>query len=963
MTRPPLSLPRIVLRHLGLAAGYALVAKAALAFLSSNHTVSIVWPPSGIAVAALILWGRSYWPGILAGAFFGNLAAGSSAGVSLGIGIGNTLEALACHALVSKAFDFHAEFKRSRDYFALIAAGAASVCVAVTIGIATLLLARDIGPEDAAANAVHWFEGDFFGILLVVPLVTVWHIWPPDWLNRNRAGEAIACFGIAAIAGQLMFFELQGDPVSRGLADAAIFLTVAWAALRFGRHGVTLALCLVAVIGLLGIVHHGLRADSGFPEESLLRFWIYMTPLTFVGVMTALTIHERKQAQAKLTLATAQLEEHVAKRTAELAESEDRFRTLVDNAPEAIMLYDVDEKRYVEVNKNAARLFGRSVDELLRLTPADLSPEFQPDGQLSREAVKRHLSLVAGGDSPAFRWTHLHSSGAEIPCEVRLVRLPSTSRFRIRASLIDISERLRAETELRSAISVLESTLESTADGILVVSSAGRITHYNRRFLDLWRIPTEILATKDDLRTIGFILDQLQDPAVFLAKVQDLYAQPDAESFDVVSFKDGRVFERYSRPQFLGDSIGGRVWSFRDATERLKAERAHRQIEAKLRESQKLEAIGTLAGGIAHDFNNILNAITGNVELARGYEGTSPQVEDALQQIHASSLRAADLVRQMLTFSQPQSERRALVLLAPVVRDAAKFVRATLPHTIDIILSLDGKAAPVQADTPQIHRVLVNLCTNAWHAIGENQGAVELRQDLVAFDGIAAATTSPDLHPGLYVRLSVRDTGSGMDRATLERIFEPFFTTKEAGRGTGLGLSVAFGIVKSHGGALTVESEPGKGSTFHIYLPAQDGEPVLVATGEPAKPAAQGEGQHVLFVDDEPAITRVCTRLLERMGYRVTSFTSPMDALDAIRASPADFDVVITDLTMPVLSGAEFASQVASIRANLPVILATGNSSLFTQDRIREIGIRELLRKPMTAAALGDAVARALGGS
>ena len=948
-------------RHFGLAVCYAVIAKGALAFLSSNHMVSIVWPPSGIAVAALLVWGRGYWPGILLGAFFGNVAAGSSVGVSLGIGIGNTCEALTCHYLLGRVFDFNAEFKRPKDYFALIGAGALSVGVAVCIGVSTLVVSGNLEKGLILGNVLHWFEGDFFGILLVVPLVTVWHIWPPEWLKRERALEAVSCFGLAMVVGQLMFFEIRGDPISRGLADAAIFLTVSWAALRFGRHGATLSLCIVALLGLLGIVHSGSGAATGFPEESLVRFWIYMTPLTFVGVMTALTIHERKQAQFELRALTGQLEEHVAARTKDLAASERRFRTLVENAPEAIILFDMVTGRFVEINKNAASLLGYSEEEFLRLSPDDICPEFQPDGRKSKEAVAHYFELVARGESAAFTWNHLHSSGAEIPCEVRLVRLPSTNGFMIRASLIDISDRLRSESQLRTAISVLESTLESTADGILVVDAKGQITHYNRRFSELWRLPEERLSSRDDAATLKSILDQLQDAPAFLAKVQDLYSQPEAESFDIILFKDGRVFERYSRPQRLGDEIVGRVWSFRDATERIRTERAHRQIESKLHESQKLEAIGTLAGGIAHDFNNILNAITGNVELARGDPATPAQVQDALNQIQTASLRAADLVRQMLTFSQPQSERRALVYLEPILRDAAKFVRATLPSMIEVTVLAGGKAAPVHADTTQIHRVLVNLCTNAWHAIGDRPGSVELRQDLIAIDGIAAATLSPDLHPGLYVRLSVRDNGSGMDKATRSRIFEPFFTTKEAGKGTGLGLSVAFGIVRAHGGALTVDTEVGKGSTFFVYLPAQEGAAAEPAKAEAAIESVPGRGERVLFVDDEAAIARVCSRLLERSGYRVTAFTSPVDALASVRAAPADFDVVVTDLTMPIMSGMEFAAQVGSLRANLPVILATGNTGLLTQEKIREIGVREVLRKPMTASSLGDAVARVLG--
>jgi PAS domain S-box-containing protein len=403
-------------------------------------------------------------------------------------------------------------------------------------------------------------------------------------------------------------------------------------------------------------------------------------------------------------------------------------------------------------------------------------------------------------------------------------------------------------------------------------------------------------------------------------------------------------------------SIGAVVDNYRDVTERKQTEVERARLEGQLRQSQKMEAVGTLAGGIAHDFNNILGAIIGYSELALMDLAEDSTAARRVSEVLNAGNRAKDLVKQILTFSRQEEHERKPLRLQPIIGEALKLLRASLPSSIEIRQNIDAAASSILGDSTQIHQVLMNLCTNAWHAMDEHGGLLELALTTVQVD-IDFANAHPDLKPGPHVRLVVSDTGKGMDRATVERIFEPFFTTKPPGSGTGLGLAVVHGIIKQFGGLISVYSEVGKGTTFNIYLPAHDRDapPVLTSTLVP-----RGNGEHILFVDDEESLASLGKSMLERLGYRVTTEISSVKALKIFSAQPLDFDLVITDQTMPQLSGTEFAKMLLEIQPQLPVILSTGYSTAINPEKARAMGIREFLSKPNTAQALGEAIQRAL---
>lgn len=396
--------------------------------------------------------------------------------------------------------------------------------------------------------------------------------------------------------------------------------------------------------------------------------------------------------------------------------------------------------------------------------------------------------------------------------------------------------------------------------------------------------------------------------------------------------------------------------AFEDVTEQKEAEEARAQLEDRLRQAQKMEAIGTLAGGIAHDFNNILAAILGYTELALGEAPDTGTIKSSLQEVMEAGYRAKDLVHQILTFSHHAEHERRPLQVRLIVKEVLKLLRASLPATIEIRPQLQAESAFVLADPTEIHQIIMNLATNAYHAMRDGGGVLEIGLSSVELDA-QAIPAMPELREGRYVRLTIRDTGQGMDAATLERAFKPFFSTKEVGEGTGLGLSIVHGIVTDCGGAIQVLSEPGQGTSFHVYLPQVTATPQAKVLPERSFP---GGNERVLLVDDEEPITRCGKYFLQSHGYTVTALTSSVEALDMFRLHPERFDLVVTDETMPKLTGSELAKELLAIRHDLPIVLCSGMIKDSVAEEVKKNGVREYLSKPFTSLQLGEAIRRAL---
>jgi len=401
-----------------------------------------------------------------------------------------------------------------------------------------------------------------------------------------------------------------------------------------------------------------------------------------------------------------------------------------------------------------------------------------------------------------------------------------------------------------------------------------------------------------------------------------------------------------------------------DIGPRKAAEAAHRRAEAerqdferRAQESQKLESLGVLAGGIAHDFNNILSGISGYASLARMAASRGAPQPEYLDEIGRATQRAAELVRQILAFSRTGQALVGRVQMRHVVDEAVRLLRATIPSTIAFETHLAQDLPAVSGDASQLHQIVMNLGTNSWHAMRERPGRLTIRLEGCTVDA-ALAQTLPGIQAGPHVRLTVSDNGCGMSPETQQRVFEPFFTTKAPGEGTGLGLSVVHGIVRSHRGAIRLTSEAGRGTTFEIYLPAAASPPLDRREDSPAAPA--GRGERILFVDDEIPIINIGKISLGQAGYEVVAESNATDALARLEREPGSFQLVVTDQTMPELTGLEFARRVRTLRSDLPVILATGYSVNLVPEQIQAAGICEVLEKPYTIGMLAAAVRRHL---
>ena len=422
--------------------------------------------------------------------------------------------------------------------------------------------------------------------------------------------------------------------------------------------------------------------------------------------------------------------------------------------------------------------------------------------------------------------------------------------------------------------------------------------------------------------------------------------------------KDGRIIWAFISTALLHDNAGHPLYfisHIQDLTEKKMAEEERKKLETQLRQSQKMEAVGTLAGGIAHDFNNILSAIMGNTQLAQFDVSADNPLQQRFEQILNASYRARDLVKQILVFSRQSEQELRPVKIKLVVKEVLNLIRASLPASIEIRKAIDSDST-ILADPTQIHQIIMNFCTNAGHAMQEKGGILNVNLTDVELDS-DFVNSYPDINCGLHVMLTVKDTGHGIPPHILNQIFDPFFTTKKKEEGTGMGLSVVHGIVKSHHGIVTADSSPGKGSTFTVYFPVVEKD--VKPDDKTKKPLPTGT-ECILFIDDEPVLTEIGKNMLERLGYEVIAKTNSVEALEMVKTEPGKFHLVITDLTMPQMSGEELAQNLWRIRADIPIIICTGFNSRITSDNSKEMGFKALIMKPISMEIIAETVRRVL---
>jgi PAS domain S-box-containing protein len=521
-------------------------------------------------------------------------------------------------------------------------------------------------------------------------------------------------------------------------------------------------------------------------------------------------------------------------------------------------------------------------------------------------------------------------------------------------SIRDITERKLMEEAVAEAEAKYRSIFENALMGIFQTTPEGRFLSLNMALARIlgYDSPEEVLNTIDDLARQVYVKPERRSELLRLVEERGTVQEFEVEFFR----KDKSVVWISLNVRAVRDGDGKTAYlegTAMDITD-------SKLLRVQLDQAQKMEAIGTLAGGIAHDFNNILTPIIGYTELSLNIVPENRRLNHNMTQILLSANRARDLVRQILTFSRKTEQERKPVQVSLIVEEALKLLRSSLPSTIEIHQDLDPDAfdSTTMADPTQIHQVLMNLCTNAAHAMRAKGGTLAVTLENVEI-GPLAARGSPDIQPGSYLRLSVADTGHGMETAVKQRIFDPYFTTKGPNEGTGLGLAVVYGIVKNLSGAITVFSKPGEGTTFNVYFPRTGTIPPPPA--DVSAPLPTGHGL-VLVVDDEKFIVDMIGEMLEVLGYEVVPRYSSSDALEAFRTRPESFDLVITDLTMPHMTGADLAREIFMIRADTPIILCTGFSEAVDQNITQLMGIKGFLMKPVALRDLAVAVNKILVG-
>ena len=677
--------------------------------------------------------------------------------------------------------------------------------------------------------------------------------------------------------------------------------------------------------------------------------------------------HAVRDAGGKLLYYEGTVEDITEGTLAQLAlrQSEEQLRLITSQIPGMVFVVHVTpagQRSYRFVSSGVRDIYGFGPEDLMR-DPMLIARHRHPEDATRIEEDMQKISqgpVELGGEfrivlpDGQIKWVFRRS------CTVS----SDADGFLRVGVLLDITERKAAEAALRENEALWKLALESAGDGVWDWNIATGEEFFSGRILAMFGFAdgeiTHLAEALDDRTHPDDVAQMRADRQAHFDGHTPVYRNEHR-----VRCKDGSWKWVLSRGMVIARDAAGTplrmVGTHTDITELKQAEAQQRLLEAQLRESQKMEAIGTLAGGVAHDFNNLLAAILGNLALAREDVGPDHLAQESLQEISRAAIRARQLVQQILTFSRRQTQAMQLQPLTPLLLEALGLLRSLLPAGVRMDTRLPEASLMVLADATQVQQVLINLCTNAWQALGGRPGDIFVALEARQVDA-AQALQLGDLPPGAYACLSVTDNGPGMSAETRRRLFEPFFTTKPPGAGTGLGLAVVHGIVKAHRGAIAVHSRPGAGTRFDIYLPLTGETGTLQPERAPAPeaPVSEASGRHVVYIDDYEAMVFLVGRLLRKQGFRVSTFESGEAALDWLRTHDEPVDLVVTDQNMPGLSGVDVARAIRRLRPGQRIAIVSGHVSDELLAEAAAAGVNEVLGKQDSMEALGAAIRQLL---
>ena len=911
---------RWVAEAMALAAAYVVAATLRFVFPFTEQGASWVWLPSGVALSALLLRGRSLWPGVALGGFLSSvLADHTSPWPAFVAAIYAPAEALIATTIIMRRGVFDLRLETVSSVMRLLLAAVVASAVTAIIGAWNATTLSGLHGTSYARAWVIFFVGDALGMVAVAPPLLVWIGNRVNFQALTRRIEFAALLASTLCVGVLVFTQSHW-PVHLMLPVAYLtFPLMVWGAFQFGQPGVTAVSTLLGVLALSGSAHGlGPFGQVGNRGEAMLLA-AFMNVVMVTALIVAAVVQERARAQS------------------EYRTTEARFRAFMRFSP-AIAYMKSPDGRYVYGNEAWARQFNTLPPVVIGKTDADLWPaktaaQFrESDLQVFQSGEPIEVTQMGEGvDGTAHWWSTL-----KFPVETPTAPL-------IGGITIDVTPRMRAELALRASEDRYRSLVELAGSVIVVVGVDGRIIEWNLAAEAFFGVSRGVAIGRDYLATCVPEAERDQVRADF---DRILEGESVRERETHVPSPDG------TRRSFLWNATRLRDAESQGASILIIGQDISelRRLETQLLLSQRMEGIGRLAGGIAHDFNNLLTAILGHAEMARTDAAPGDPALGNIAEITRAAQRAADLTRQLLAFARRQIIEPRIVDLNQLVLNVDRMLRRLLGEDVELVTVPQPGLWRVRIDPGQFEQVLVNLAVNARDAMPEG-GRLVIETSNVVLDA-EFARSHTTVQPGPHVLLAVSDTGVGMDPDVQAHIFEPFFTTKEVGKGTGLGLATCYGIVKQNRGSIWVHSEKGHGTTFRIYMPCAE------AVEEQREPIETGTSvvvrgnETVLLVEDEIVVRDLAADALRRQGYQVVTAASGPEALDLVQQAVRPFDVLVTDIVMPQMSGQQLADVLLLRHPRLKVLFISGYSDLPRHhDGMLSPGLA-LLTKPFTPGQL-----------